>query len=79
MREENGERNSHGKELGEMNMIVTNVCMVFCTGSLSSLYLEYWCQKEHKTVLTLITMKVVRQLRKNKQLKNSAEDLKKRP
>lgn len=70
-----------GTALGkrENEHIVTNVYMVFCTGPLPLLYLEYWCQKEHKTVLALITMQVVRRLRKNKQLKNSAEDLKKSP
>ena len=70
-----------GTALGkrENEHIVRNVYVVFCTGPLPLLYLEYWCQKEHKTVLALITMQVVRRLRKNKQLKNSAEDLKKSP
>ena len=48
-------------------------------GSLPSLYLEYWCQKEHETVLALISVQVVRQLGQNKNLKNLPEGLKKRP
>lgn len=60
MREESSEKESSEKELVGMNMTVMNVHRVFCTGSLPSSYLEYWCQKEHKTVLVWVTVQLVR-------------------